>query len=181
MKDVSLHILDIVQNSVRAKATRVEIVIHDGSQVFQFSISDNGVGMKKEVVQMLENPYFTSRTTRKVGLGIPLLAQNARQSDGGVDVESEPGKGTVLKAWFLKNNIDCPPRGDLAEVVTLLMTGHPDVDFVLSYHGANHFGISSGELKEAVGEENFNHPRTIRMMKELIDNNLAELGYHTDY
>lgn len=127
MKEIALHLLDIVQNSVKANASHVDIgFILDADGVLTMSVKDDGCGMTPEFVQRVSSPFVTTRTTRKVGLGIPLLMQNAMQSGGKVDIESEPGKGTVISAAFHTSSIDCLPLGDLASTVATIIMGSPD-------------------------------------------------------
>ncbi len=127
MKEIALHLLDIVQNSVKAGAAHVEIGFSlDDGGVLAMSVKDDGCGMSPEFVAKVRSPFVTTRTTRKVGLGIPLLMQNAMQSGGGVDIESEPGKGTTITATFHTDSIDCLPLGDLASTMATIIMGSPD-------------------------------------------------------
>ena len=107
--------------------------------------------------------------------------QNAELTGGHIELESTLGKGTNIKAVFIKTNIDCLPRGDLAQSVTLLMVGHPTVNFIFIYQYKNNYEISSDEIKEAVGEENFHNPKAIRLISEIIHENLAVSGFETDF
>ncbi len=118
MKDLSLHILDIVQNAIKAKATAIDIIVQDkDNKALDISIIDNGTGITPEMLATIDDPYTTSRTTRKVGLGIPLFKQNAERTGGHLHITSELGKGTELTAQFHQNNIDCLPLGDVSGVV----------------------------------------------------------------
>ena len=132
MNDLSMHILDIVQNSISAGATRVTLTVDEapGADLLTIVIGDNGKGMTSEQVSRLSDPFFTSRTTRKVGMGIPLLMDSARQSGGDVRIESEPGKGTEVTAVFGYSNIDRPPLGDVANALMLLVSSNPALDFL---------------------------------------------------
>jgi signal transduction histidine kinase len=115
MKTISDHVLDIVRNSVRAKATLIEIVIEEDitNDLYSLIINDNGCGMNSEVLQKATNLFFTSRTTRKVGLGLSLLKQNVENANGSFAVTSEEGGGTKVIAVFQHSNIDRPPLGDI--------------------------------------------------------------------
>lgn len=181
MKDLSMHMMDIAQNSVRAKASLVKLSVLEDGQTITLAIEDNGSGMDAETLAKVSDPFFTSRTRRKVGLGIPLIKQNAEQTGGAITLESEPGVGTRLQATFNKTNIDCLPRGDLAQTITLLMVGHPSVNFIFTYNNITNYQISSHELKEAIGEENFHNPKAIRLIREIIHENLTESGFETDF
>ncbi len=126
MKEIALHLLDIVQNSVKAGADHVDISFELSPEgVLSMSVRDDGCGMSPEFVARVRSPFVTTRTTRKVGLGIPLLMQNAMQSGGKVDIESEEGVGTTITATFHTSSIDCLPLGDLASTVATIIMGSP--------------------------------------------------------
>lgn len=127
MKEIALHLLDIVQNSVRAGASHVDIRFLLGSDgVLEMGVKDDGCGMSPDLLARVRSPFTTTRTTRKVGLGIPLLMQNAMQTGGRVDIESEEGKGTDIAAFFDTASIDCLPLGDLASTMASIIMGSPD-------------------------------------------------------
>ena len=136
MKELSLNILDITENSVKAGATLTEIKVNEDNDSLVITISDNGCGMPPDVVESVTNPFYTTRTTRKVGMGIPLFKLAAEQTGGSLTISSKtkedhPEKhGTVLVARFNKNHIDFTPLGDLVSTVQTLIQGHPDVDFL---------------------------------------------------
>ena len=127
MKEIALHLLDIVQNSVKAGAAHVDIGFALGSDgLLTMTVRDDGCGMSPEFVERVRSPFVTTRTTRKVGLGIPLLMQNAMQSGGRVDIESQEGVGTTITAVFDTRSIDCLPLGDLASTMATIVMGSPD-------------------------------------------------------
>ena len=127
MKEIALHLLDIVQNSVRAGASHVDIRFLLGADgVLEMGVKDDGCGMSADLLARVRSPFTTTRTTRKVGLGIPLLMQNAMQTGGRVDIESEEGKGTDIVAFFNTKSIDCLPLGDLASTMASIIMGSPD-------------------------------------------------------
>lgn len=132
MEDLSLHILDIVENSVTARAKRIEIKINEEIEkdLLELEIIDDGQGMNEEVVKKVIDPFFTTRTTRRVGLGLPLLAQAARESGGNIEIDSAPGKGTRVKASFGYSHIDRKPLGDIYQTLKVLILGNPEVDFL---------------------------------------------------
>lgn len=133
MEDLALHILDIVENSIAASARRIAIVIVEDTErdVLSIEIRDDGKGMDAETRERALDPFFTTRTTRRVGLGIPLLAQAARESDGSFKLLSEPGKGTTVKASFRRSHPDRKPLGDMLETIRTIMAGRPELE--LSY------------------------------------------------
>jgi len=178
MNDLSLHILDIVQNSITAGANLIGIDVIENipENTLTICISDNGKGMSPEQVANVTDPYFTSRTTRKVGLGIPLFKQNAEMSGGRFCIESELGKGTIVIAVFGHNHLDRPPLGDVANAVVLLVSSNPAIDFVYTY-GFNEktYIFDTKEVKEALGEMPINMPQVIRMLTEMIQENCDDL------
>jgi predicted metal-dependent phosphoesterase TrpH len=135
MEDLSLHILDIVENSIAAQADRIEILIDEDSDkdTFSLEIRDNGKGMDDETRKNAFDPFFTSRRTRKVGLGIPLLEQAAQQSGGSLEIASQCGQGTTVKAVFQLSHPDRKPLGDIAETLRTILGGYPDVDLHFRY------------------------------------------------
>jgi signal transduction histidine kinase len=135
MEDLSLHILDIAENSISASAKRVEIRIDEDkvNDLLTVEIKDDGKGMDEQMLQKALDPFFTTRTTRKVGLGLSLLAQAARQSDGEIELNSGPGKGTTVKAVFRCSHPDCKPVGDIRETIRTLVAGYPGVDFLYEH------------------------------------------------
>ena len=127
MRDLSLHILDLMQNSIRAQAKLVSLsVILDPDGILSIIIEDDGTGMSEELLARVTSPFATTRTTRKVGLGIPMMAENCRLAGGDLRIESELGRGTVLTATLDTKSIDCLPLGDLPGTVTTLVTMNPD-------------------------------------------------------
>ncbi len=178
MRTLSEHILDIVQNSVRAKATLIEIIVDEDKKndLCSLTIRDNGCGMNKEKLRQAADPFFTSRTTRKVGLGIPLLKQNAELSGGSFNLESEPGKGTVLTATFGLSNIDKPPLGDIWESYYLTLLSYQEGNLVYRHTtGKGEFQISSNELKDVLGDVSFQQKEIRDGIIELIKTNLEEI------
>lgn len=135
MKELSLNILDIAENSVKAKATLTEIELNETDTELTITISDDGCGMSKETLEAVTNPFYTTRTTRSVGLGIPLLKMSAEQTGGEVDItskmasENDSSHGTKVIARYNKNHIDFTPLGDVISTVTTLIQGHPETDF----------------------------------------------------
>ena len=144
MKELSLNILDITENSVKAGATLTEISVVENADTLTITIKDDGCGMSEAVLKTVENPFYTTRTTRKVGLGIPLLKLAAEQTGGKVEIVSSTAAnnhGTTVTAQFFKNHLDFTPLGNTKETVVTLIQGHPDTDF-LFVHKTN-----NGEVK----------------------------------
>lgn len=160
MKELSLNILDITMNSVKAGATVIEIGITETENRLELVIKDNGCGMTDEVVQQLANPFYTTRTTRKVGLGVPLLTLAAEQTGGSVSIESATAEeapdahGTTVTAVFCKDHLDFTPLGDMVSTLTTLIQGSPAIDFVFSHILPEHtVRLCTAELREVLGED----------------------------
>lgn len=174
MNNLSFHITDISANSVRAGATEIRVDIRQTADRITIRIADNGSGMDRETMARVVDPFYTTRTMRKVGLGLPFLIQNAEQTGGRVVLCSEPGKGTEVTAEFVASHIDCPPWGDLAGTIALLIAGTPEVNICFNYQkGAASFTVSTADLKEALGDLPLSHPRVVSWIKEMIEENIG--------
>ena len=132
MRELSLNVLDIAQNSLSAGATLVEITVTEDTAADQLTIviKDNGRGMTGEQVRRVSDPFYTTRTTRKVGMGIPLFRMAAEMAGGGLEIQSEPGKGTCVQADFTLFHIDRMPLGDMTGTISALIRLNPGVDFL---------------------------------------------------
>lgn len=135
MEDLSLHILDVAENSISSSAKRIEIRINEDSEndVLIVEIKDDGKGMDEQTLHKALDPFFTTRTTRRVGLGLPLLAQAARETEGKIDLDSRPGRGTTVKATFGYSHPDRKPIGDILETIRTLVMGHPEIVFLYEH------------------------------------------------
>ncbi len=179
MKDLSLHILDIFQNSIRAGATMVTLRITFSRSInkVEFEVVDNGCGMGEEMILAVSDPFYTSRTMRKVGLGIPLLLQNALQCGGNVEIQSQIGVGTSLKAWFEFDHWDRPPLGDMGELVSLLISGNSSVKlFFEAKSDEGEYTIDSSMIEEALDGLEVGLPQVVIFIKEMIQENLEAIG-----
>ena len=160
MKELSLNVLDIAMNSVKAKATLINIHIDEDDERLTMQIIDNGCGMTADILRSVIDPFCTTRTTRKVGLGIPLLKLAAEQTGGEVTITSKHESeypeehGTRVTATFYKKHIDFTPMGDIISTVTTLIQGSPDIDFDFR-HKSNTFDVSldTREVREVLGPE----------------------------
>lgn len=178
MNNISMHILDIVQNSISGKATFIEIMIKEDAEknIFEIIIKDNGVGIDKEMLTQVADPYITTRTTRKVGLGLPLLKHSASQANGYLKVNSEPGIGTLVNAVFQYNHIDRPPLGDITGTIVLLVAANPDIDFKYIHHINNKkYKFDTREVKSVLGDIKISDPKIRGFLKEMIAENLNEM------
>lgn len=179
MKDISLHILDIVHNSVRAKASVIKITITEDRQAdtYLLTIEDNGTGISPEVLPHVADPFTTSRKTRKVGMGLALLKQNAELAGGSFGITSEQGKGTLVTAQFGHQHIDRPPRGDISGVMVQLAAAFPDTRFVYTHKTpSGEFIFDNNEIKEVLGDVPISNSEVRSYLKEMIEENLNEIG-----
>jgi hypothetical protein len=178
MKDLALHILDILQNSVTAGASMVKLQIDEIPLKDKYLVKfiDNGKGMNAEMIQYVTDPFFTTRTTRKVGLGLSLLKLTAERCGGSMSLQSEPGKGTEVKVEFGFKHIDRLPSGDIAGTLALTVSSYPAIDFTYTHSTpTGTFVFDTVEIKETLGEIPINNPKVIAFMKNLIGDNLKEI------
>ena len=154
MKEIALHILDIAQNSITARAKRVDITLEEGAEALTLTIADDGTGMSPELLSRVSDPFTTTRTTRKMGLGLPLLRLAAEQTGGSLTIESALGKGTTVTAVFVASHIDCPPLGDMAGTVTLLVQGAPELELIYTHRRGDRLSrLDTRELRAVLGPE----------------------------
>ena len=177
MRELSLNVLDIVQNSISAKATVIEIELleHIEKDLLEINIFDNGKGMTEEQVKSVIDPFFTTRTTRKVGLGIPLFKMAAEMSGGWLDIKSEVGKGTRVYTSYGYSNVDRMPVGDMNGTVSMLIRMNPDIDFVYT-HSINEksYVLDTRELREQLDDVPLDTPDVIEWIEEYLKENDAE-------
>jgi len=146
MQDLSLHILDVAENAIRAGGSKIVIkIIEDESRdTLTVYIEDNGKGMDKETISKALDPFFTTKGGKRVGLGLPLLAQAAQQAGGEMRVDSEEGKGTKVVAVFQLSHPDIKPMGNIVDTITSLVAGNPTIQFVFDYtSGDDHYHYDS--------------------------------------
>lgn len=174
MTELSLHILDIAYNSIAANAKHitVRVDIDSGRDLMSIEIADDGKGMDAELLERVTNPFSTTRTTRRVGLGIPLFKAAAESAGGSFKIKSEVGKGTTTAATFEISNIDRMPLGDLAETVTTLISGAPQTEIRLEYTvDGDEYVFDTAEVRAALGED-IADTATLSYLKDMIDENL---------
>jgi hypothetical protein len=179
MDDLSLHILDIVENAIAAKARRIEVSVVEepGEDRLTIEIKDDGFGMDEEVRRKAVDPFFTTRTSRKVGLGLSLLAQAAREVGGRLEIESRPGDGTKVRATFQYGHIDRKPLGSMAETMTMLFLGNPDIDFqYIHVRGERSYTLKSEWLREKFHGQATVAPDAIQWLKKHLQEGLAGIG-----
>lgn len=178
MRELSLHITDIVQNSIVAGAKLVTVEISEDTEknIFEIVIGDNGKGMSEELVKKVSDPFTTSRTTRKVGLGIPLFKNAAEMSGGFLKIDSIVGKGTTIKANFIHNHIDRQPLGDIAGTMLATVVSHQDVDFVYKHtYNGREFVFDTREVKSVLGDISFSEPDIYMWIKGCLEEGEREI------
>lgn len=176
MKELSLNILDVAKNSVTAGATRILIDVSETPSRLTITISDNGCGMTPEFLSRVTDPFTTTRTTRKVGLGLPLMKMEAQMSGGDLTIDSKLGEGTTVTTWFDPGNIDMPPLGDLVSSIITLIQGSPDIDFVFTHskNGRN-YTLDTGEIRAIMGDISLSEPDVLSWLTEFLNENESTL------
>lgn len=179
MEDLSLHILDLVENAITAKAKKIEISIQEepGEDRLVIEITDDGMGMDQEMSQKATDPFFTTRTSRRVGLGLSLMAQAAQEAGGKLHIESEFEKGTKVVATFQYQHIDRKPLGDVIETMTTLFLGNPELQiFYIHQKDGRSYRLSSQMLKERFKNQSLTRPEVIQWVRKHIREGLAQIG-----
>jgi anti-sigma regulatory factor (Ser/Thr protein kinase) len=171
VRELSLHILDLLQNAVEAGASRIEVRIEENLSTDRLSIeiSDNGRGMSKELIGKVIDPFYTTRKTRHVGFGLPLLSEAARRCEGELVIQSEPGKGTRAKAFFRHSHIDRAPLGDMSSaLLAILLSERPvDLDYCHIVH-SREFRFDSSEVRQELEDVPLTHPRVRDWLLQLL-------------
>ncbi len=177
MTEISLNVLDVAENSTRAGASLVQITIAADTVADQLTIviADNGCGMTPEQVAQVTDPFFTSRTTRKVGLGVPFFKYAAEAAGGSFSIESEPGVGTTVTAVFGLSHIDRMPLGDITSTIHTLIVYHPETDFLYRYHyNGRSFTLDTREFKEVLEGVPFDTPEISAYILDYLAENKLE-------
>ncbi len=183
MRELSLHILDVAENGVTAGADCIQILVEEArtDDLLKIVIQDNGSGLPPEKRDKLTDPFVTTRTTRRVGLGLPLLSAAAERCEGDFKVTSETGEGTRVVATFQYNHIDRAPLGDMAATITTLIMGNPDVDFVYTHIvDGRDFSLDTREIKTEMEDLSLTDPLVIHQLTKTIRNSLQQLESDED-
>lgn len=178
MPEISLHILDVAENSVRAGASlvKIEVLADTARNTLSITIADNGCGMSGEQLAKVSDPFFTTRSTRKVGLGIPFFKQAAEGTGGSFSIRSKEGAGTVTEAVFVLDSIDRMPLGDMIATIHTLVTCHEEMDFYYRYaRDGREFTLDTREMKEILGNVPLSSPEVSGFLKEYLDENWREV------
>ena len=179
MQELSLNVLDIAQNSVRAGARLIEIMVDEQpeSDTMTITVADDGCGMTPEQAAHVTDPFFTTRTTRRVGLGVPFLKMAAEMTGGGLTIETAPGRGTTVRAVFGLTHIDRMPLGDLGSTMILLISGSPDIDFRLDFQvDERSFSLDTREVKQTLEGVPVDLPEVQAFLREMLTENIREVS-----
>lgn len=178
MKDLSLHLMDIIQNSIRAQAANIRITIEAAvvEDFLAIKVEDDGCGMDDKMLSNVMDPFVTTRTTRKVGLGISLFKDSAERAGGKLILQSEPGVGTALEAWFRIGSIDRQPLGDISSTMTSLILSHGELDFVLTLRNSREeFLFDTKDIRKMMGEIPITHLDVIAWMEGHLHEGVMEI------
>ena len=179
MEDLSLHILDIAENAIAARAKRIEISVVEEPKEDRLTIEirDDGIGMDEEVSQKAVDPFFTTRSSRRVGLGLSFMAQAAQEAGGSLRIESELGKGTKVTASFQYHHIDRKPLGSMVETVMTLLIGNPELEIFYTHKKeGKSFALSSSWVKNHFKDRPLIDPEVIHWVERQLKEGLKQIG-----
>ncbi len=179
MRELALHLLDIAENSVAAGARNIEIVALADTHKdrLYLSVADDGFGMTAEMAAKVTDPFVTSRTTRKVGLGIPLLKAAAEACDGWLIIQSAPGKGTQIKVEFCNSHIDRMPLGDLPSTWLALLVSYPAIHWMFKYGIDNDcYDFDDQAIKDTLGDISLTEPDILAFLRNTLQEGFHEIN-----
>jgi len=177
-----MHILDIIQNSLRAKASRVEVRIREDREKDRLiiEVQDDGQGMPPEIAERVADPFYTTRPTRVAGLGVPLLKEAAEKCGGHLEVHSREGEGTRILADFQLDHFDRAPLGDMGETLAVLITGNPGVNFLYLHQvDGQTYRLDTREMREVLGPVGLEDPSVFAFVREDVRRGLKKIGAAT--
>ena len=178
MLELSLHILDVVENSTRAGAKAVYITIIEDTtrDILSLEIQDDGSGMSEDILKKALDPFFTTKTVRNIGLGLPMLAQAAERTEGKFIIESKGGEGTRVAAEFKLSHLDRQPLGDIASTLVTLIAGNTDVDFIYRHQrNDREYILDTRDVKREIDDVPINHVEVLNFIREHIEDGLKEI------
>ena len=184
MREIALHLLDIAENSVAAQSKNVSVHVHEDLLYDRLSacVIDDGRGMDAATVEQVLDPFYTTRTTRKVGLGIPLLKLAAEMAEGSFSLQSELGNGAWVEAEFRHSHIDRMPLGDLASTFLTLLISHPQIDWTFLYRVTDEnrqsrdFLFESAELKSELGDISLTEPEVLTFLRNIFEEGIEAVA-----
>jgi len=178
VEDLCFHLVDLVQNSVAAGARTVRVCVTESAvgDSLTLEVADDGRGMDRQTLGKVQDPFFTTKSFKKVGLGIPLLKATAQACHGNFRIASRPGQGTQVRARLQRSHLDCPPLGDLEETLLTLLVSLERVSLRFTYRGDNgEFSLASDEIRLQVGDLHFSHPEIYQFLKDYIHEGLGAM------
>lgn len=179
MLELALHILDIAENSVRARATEIVIDVSEDrpNDRLTITIADNGNGMSEALLTKALDPFYTTKKVRRVGLGLPLFKEAAERTGGRFAIQSRVGEGTRIIASFGLRHLDRQPLGDIAGAIVSLIAGHSDLDFLYRHHCQDrHFTLDTKLIRQEIGEIPLQHPEVLTWIRGYLKEGLNEIG-----
>lgn len=179
MRELSLHILDVLENSVEAGATRIELLIEEDLRrdILGITVADNGRGMSEDMVKRVLNPFVTTRKTRHVGLGLPLFAAAAQRCNGDLTIRSQIGVGTIVTATFQYGHIDRAPLGDVAGTVLAVVLSERPVDVYYRHtRDGRTSELDTAEVRRELGNVPLSHPLVREWLETTLREGLAGLS-----
>lgn len=187
MREIALHLLDIAENSVAAESKNISVHVQEDlfHDRLMACVIDDGRGMDAETAEKVQDPFYTTRTTRTVGLGIPLLKLAAEQADGSFILQSEPGKGAWAEAEFRHSHIDRMPLGDLSSTFLTLLISHPNIDWTFLYRvteknkQSREFLFENAELKSELGDISLTEPGILTFLRGIFEEGIQEVALQT--
>jgi signal transduction histidine kinase len=177
--ELALHILDIVENSIRAGAglVRIQVREDEARDLFLLRITDNGHGMSPEEQRKAMDPFYSTKKVRRIGMGLPLLSDAAERSGGKMILKSRPGVGTAISAEFGHRHIDRQPMGDIVSVLMAIIVGNPGIDFIYRHEVQGRiYLLDTRNIKEALEDVPLNHPEVTAFLREQIAEGLRDIG-----
>lgn len=179
MLELALHILDIIENSIRAGAGLIRILIREdrARNLFLMRISDNGQGMSPEEQRKALDPFYTTKKVRRIGLGLPLLSSAAEGTGGKMSLRSKPGVGTMVVAEFGLDHLDRQPLGDIVSVLVAVIVGNPEIDVIYKHEvNGRTYLLDTRDIKKALEDVPLNHPEVTSFLREHIAEGLNDIG-----
>lgn len=171
MRELSLHILDMLQNSVAAGATFIQLIIAEDldKDLLEIEIEDNGMGMDEQLLSKVTDPFVTTRSTRKVGLGIPLFAAAAEHCDGSFEISSKQGEGTRIRVLFRYSHVDRAPMGDMPLTISSFIGCNPNIDLKYVHsHGGDQLSLDTRILREKLENVPLNHASVVEWVRKYL-------------
>lgn len=177
MQDMAMQIMEIMMNSIHAKPSRIQLKISDSAKdnKISFTVQDNGSGMSEEMVKKITDPFVTTRTTRKIGMGVAFLKEMCEQCKGALNIRSSPGKGTEVEASVQKDCIDTPEMGDLGELMMECVQADETIEYSFTYStDTGQFVFQTDEVRKQLADVSLLEPSVLLWIKEYINQGIQQ-------